>query len=48
MMLALAPKQDYEVAGAAERWEERYSMLIEEDGEDDLPQKYKCRHSNNY
>ena len=40
-MQPIAPKQDHEVAGAVERWAERYRMLMEEDGEDELPEKYK-------
>ena len=41
IMQPIAPKHDHEVAGAVERWEERYRMLLEEDGEDELPEKYK-------
>ena len=41
IMQPIAPKHDHEVAGAVERWEERYRMLMEEEGEDELPEKYK-------
>ena len=37
----MLPKHDHEVASAVERWEEKYRMLMEEDGEDELPEKYK-------
>ena len=36
----IAPAHDYEVAGAVERWEGRYRMLLEEDGEDEFPERY--------
>ena len=41
IMQPIAPKHDHEVAGAVERWEERYRMLLEEDGEEELGEKYK-------
>ena len=41
IMHPIAPKHDHEVAGADEKWEERYRMLLEEDGEDEIPEKYK-------
>ena len=37
IMQPIAPNHDHEGAGALERWEERYRMLMEEDGEDKLP-----------
>ena len=41
IMQPIGPKHDHEEAGAVERWEERYRMLLEEGGEDELPKGYK-------
>ena len=40
IMQPAPPKHDNEVAGAVERWEERFKMLLGGDGEDELPEKY--------
>ena len=34
-------KHDYQLAGAIERWEERYRTLVEEEGEEELPEKFR-------
>ncbi len=34
-------KHEWEVAGAIEMWEERYRQMVEENGEDELPEVYK-------
>ena len=41
IMQPIAPNHDHEVAGTVEKWEERCRMLLEEDGEDELPEEYK-------
>ena len=41
IMQPIAPKHDHEIAGAVERRGERYRMLMEEEGEGELLEKYK-------
>ena len=41
VMQPIALKQDHDVAGAVERWDEHCHMLLEEDREGELPNKYK-------
>ena len=36
-----AVKNEWEVATAVERWEEKYRRMLQEDGEDELPDTYK-------
>ena len=40
-MQPISPTHDHEVAGAVAQWEERYRMLLAEDGEEELGNKYK-------
>ena len=38
IMQPVAAKHDHDIAGAVEKWEERYRMLLGEDGGDELPE----------